>query len=458
MNNLKQPVGQGIKLIIVIVSLLITGVLIYLSGVDPKMTIELILFLCAVLVFSFFPKIGLYGIALFLPIIGWSFYVSYFQFTLIDFLSFIVLIGFYVRLIYKRLFTQDKPSLRWPILVPFLSFFLAVFLSSFINPGPWASAWYAIRIVIFFYLAYVSLPASIITNKQILKKVIIFISISGLAVALSGILSLLYQHWDSNFFRIQGLKLFGVYPVGDNHNLIAEFLVITNFFLLALRYWCKSERTKRIINLVFIGLTIITLLTFSRTAWIVIALQLVLLFILKQTSKFKIVAIFAIAIIILLPVIFKMSQLQEENLSSTENRLLLSEISWQAFIEKPLLGHGTGSFVDIVSRNIRYQAKYGAPVDSHGVLQKIITENGFLGFITFAWVVIVIFMVMLRAINRYTKHRELIVPMVIGCFGGFISEFFNTSYYKGKFWFPLAVTLVAINIVKSEYVNDHQKN
>lgn len=458
MNQLKQPVGKGIKLTIIIISLLITGALIYLSGVDPRMTIELVLFAVAVLVFSFFPEIGIYAIALFLPIIGWDFYVSRFEFTFIDFLAFLVLVGFYVRLIYKRFFTQSLPTLRWPVMMPFVSFFLVVLLSSFVNSGPWASAWYAIRLIIFSYLAYVSLPASIITNKKILKKVIIFVAISGVATALSGVLSLLYQHWDSNLFRIQGLSLFGIYPFGDNHNLIAEFLVITNFFLLALRYWCKSDRTKKIINLIFIGLTIIALLTFSRTAWIVTALQLFLLFILNKTSKFKILVGSVIVAVLLLPVIFKMNQLQEENVSSTENRVLLNEISWQAFTEKPLLGYGTGSFVEVVSRSIRYRAKYGAPLDSHGVWQKIMTENGVLGLISFIWICVTIILIMLTAANRYTRHRELIIPMVVGCFGGFVSEFFNTSYYKGKFWFPVALTLIAINIVKSEYVDHKSKN
>ena len=76
--------------------------------------------------------------------------------------------------------------------------------------------------------------------------------------------------------------------------------------------------------------------------------------------------------------------MQSENSSSTENRLLLTQIAWRAFVSKPMLGYGPGMFVNIVDDNIRFRAKYGDPLDSHGIWQKMIAEVGLIGSATFA--------------------------------------------------------------------------
>ena len=71
-----------------------------------------------------------------------------------------------------------------------------------------------------------------------LQSVMVFY---GLAVALMGVVSLYFQDWYNSFFRIQPMALFGIYPIGDNHNLIAEFLVIITFFVLSLKFWLKRK-------------------------------------------------------------------------------------------------------------------------------------------------------------------------------------------------------------------------
>ena len=40
----------------------------------------------------------------------------------------------------------------------------------------------------------------------------------------------------------------------------------------------------------------------------------------------------------------------------------------------------------------------------------------------------------------------------------FIFELFNTSYYKGKLWLPIAIALVGANILINKEKNEKQKN
>ena len=73
----------------------------------------------------------------------------------------------------------------------------------------------------------------------------------------------------------------------------------------------------------------------------------------------------------------------EIGVSSTENRLLMAQISWQAFKERSFFGEGSGQFINLVADDIRFRAKYGEPLDSHGIWQKILAENGLFGILTF---------------------------------------------------------------------------
>jgi len=138
--------------------------------------------------------------------------------------------------------------------------------------------------------------------------------------------------------------------------------------------------------------------------------------------------------------------------SSTENRLLLTQIAWRALAAQPLVGYGPGTFVTLVENNVRFTAKYGDPLDSHGVWQKLIAEVGSLGTAAFALFVGLIFWNLYRALKIYKREAQLLLPLTVAVLGGFIYQWFNTSYYKGKLWVPIAVALAGMNLLKQKYV------
>jgi O-antigen ligase len=104
-----------------------------------------------------------------------------------------------------------------------------------------------------------------------------------------------------------------------------------------------------------------------------------------------------------------------------------------------------------VGDNIRFGANYGDPLDSHGIWQKIIAENGFFGVLTFLIFITLLFRQLYRAIKKYRAEAGLLLPLAVGALGGFVYQCFNTSYYKGKLWLPIAVALVAVKLITMKY-------
>ncbi len=109
--------------------------------------------------------------------------------------------------------------------------------------------WYSIRWLLFFYIIYILLPYYIINKEKFLKNSLITFVLASLVVALMGVMSLPGQDWSSSFIRIQPIGINGIFPIGDNQNLIAEVLVVGIFFTLALKYWITATWQSKLLNL-----------------------------------------------------------------------------------------------------------------------------------------------------------------------------------------------------------------
>ncbi len=441
-----------------IISALIFGGLLALSYTNPTWSLLALAVIVFWLIFWWKNEIGLYVLILALPLIHWDFFVGPLVIPFIDLVGVLVLSGFVLQSFYQLL-TTGRSGWRAPLVKKFLLFFGLAILSSLLSNYIEFSVWYAVRWILFFYLAYICLPYNIIKSERILKRSLIVLVISAVAVSLVGLLSLWGQDWQEAFFRIEPMAVGGVFIFGDNHNLIAEFLVMAAFFALALKHWAKAK-TKVGLNWLFIFLAIIAIGTFSRSAWIILAIQGFVFLNYTQHSFIRkhFILITLILIIVSTPITLHMLNLQKENTSSTENRWHLTEIALENLQDKPLLGQGTGSFFGLVTDDVRFRAKYGDPLDSHGVWQKVLAENGLLGTLAFLIFVLTIFIRMFRAVNKYVMERDLLLPLVAGSLGAFLFQFFNTSYYKGKVWLPIAITLAAIEVIKYKHGKKSKKN
>lgn len=406
--------------------------------------------------FLAWPEISLYAMAFFLPIIGWNFYVKGMIIPFIDLVSILALAAFILRLIYQTLFKPErKIKLKWPLFFPFALIIAINILSSLFAKDPGYSLYYTARWLVFLYFAYIWLPYNLITSGKILKRVISALVLGTLAVLANGYLSLLGQDWRDSFFRLKSIKLFGIYPYDENQNLIAEFLNVGAFLILALRILVKQLSLKRLLNILFVLTSLGIVLTFSRAGWITLALQIIIYaiyFLRRQKLRWTDYLLIAgTLIIIFLPLVWKMTQLQIENTSSTEDRLLLTAISIQALTDRPYLGYGSGEFINLVGENIRFHVKYGEPIDSHGLIQKIIAENGFFGLAAWLFLLACLFKESYRALRKYQSANPWLLPLFLAGAGGLFFQFFNTSYYKGKVWLPIAVALAAVRLLDTKY-------
>lgn len=398
------------------------------------------------------PEIGLYAMIFLLPVIDWNFYFRGFEAPLIDLLGAFVFAAFFLRFFFTFIFHKERlGNYRLPVFVPFLAFFSVAVVSGLLSEYALGSLWYAVRWILFFYLVYIAMPASLISKERVLKNSIIALALSGLAVAVMGAVSLPLQDWRTGFVRVRPLSIGGVFPIGENQNLLAEYLFAGMMAVMALKFWYRSDRFGRLADILMVFFALVLLGTFSRAGWIALAVSAGAYLFYKNRFRAKDILAVLLAFLVLSPLAVYMVKLQSEyriGVSSTENRLLLSQIAWTAFAEKPWFGQGSGEYVDLVADNIRFTAKYGKPLDSHGVWQKVLAENGALGVAAFAFFSLAIANLFRKALRDHRDKLDLLLPLILGSSSIYLFQFFNTSYYKGKLWVPVAIAMAAVYLAK----------
>ncbi|MDO9399658.1 MAG: O-antigen ligase family protein [bacterium] len=462
MNNIfNQNYNSHKKLILFILSFISILAIAFLAFF-PMTFLLVVAILAVLLFFAIKPEIGLYLMVFFLPVIHLVFNYKSLEIPLIDLIGLIVGVSFFIRVIYFYFFDNKvfniSEKIKWPYLFAFLLFFSATIISSLLSDNIISSLWYSLRWILFFYLIYLVLPFNIIKNEKILKNAIIVFVISGLSIAVLSFISLYFQDWQNEFVRVKPFGWNNIYPLGQNQNLLAEIWLGTIFFIIALKYWFNSVFFKKIVNIIVIFLVLMLLGTFSRAAWLILLAQLFIYFLYKRKLIIKKnITLAVLILVILFPLFIYMSKMQSQyniGQSSTENRQLLAQISLQAFINKPIFGWGSGEFINLVANNVRFRAKFGEPMDSHGIWQKVLAENGLVGVITFAIFSFCIFKDFFISIKKYREKINLLLPLIIGCFGVFLFEFFNTSYYAGKLWLVVALVMASIKIISKNKIYD----
>lgn len=433
-----------------------------LLSFDQDIYFGLVLLVLVLFLFAIKPSFGLYALVFFLPVIHWNFYFGSLEIPFVDLLGIAVLAAFIIRLVYALFFDRDYiRQIKLPVLLPYLLFLGACIASSLFSGDPKNSLWYVARWILLFYTVYVFLPVNIIKNEKILKNTLIASGLSALAAAGMGLYSMLLQDWQSGFIRIKNIMIAGIYPLGENQNLLAEVLLPGIFFLLALKYFYNSGRSQRLINIGIIFISAVLIGTFSRGGWIVLAVCTILYLLGTHGYKARnyLVPLF-IVIILLVPIFYYMFALQSDfqtGVGSNLSREAMNQIAWGAWRDHLWLGQGTGEFENMTADNIRFRARFGDPLDSHGVWQKVLAENGLFGTVAFLFLSAWIFITIFDCIRYNKDKRRLLLPVALGAASVFLFEFFNTSYYKGKMWLPIAIALAAVNIINKNSRQEGKK-
>ena len=247
--------------------------------------------------------------------------------------------------------------------------------------------------------------------------------------------------------RVTPFAIGGWAPFGLFHNDLAEVLVA--LIPLAL-YWFYRERREQWRKCAFVYATLViimTLLTFSRTAWIVMFAQAVAFMAMSARQEWRAVArAFApFAALLVIPIAIYMLVFSSSAYvaSSTSARADLARIAWVTFEEHPLIGNGAGTYIGLVAQARAFRIEYGPPFDAHGVIQKLAAEQGVFGLTTFALFVGWLLFVLYRAWRGAPAgpRRELMLALFVIALGAALFQVFNTQYYTAKLWAPMGLAI-----------------
>ncbi|MEK7655948.1 MAG: O-antigen ligase family protein [Patescibacteria group bacterium] len=360
----------------------------------------------------------------------------------------------------KRHDINWRPKL--PLVGSYAFLFAAHLLSAFspLEPDPILTTKFALRPVLFCYLAYVALPVNLLRSRRRFLVALYTVVSVGTIAALNGAASLFFVGPESQFLRrAHPLPIFGIPALGDNHNLLAELLAATVFVTLALAYLEKKPHIKRLLFGSAALQLMIGLLTFSRTVWIVFLLQAAALAFIeyRQTVKKHLSTILAI-ILLCIPLVGIMLKIGTSNVAESSNstRFALIEIAWEVFKTSPLIGSGAGTFVDRVGSAQVFRLEYGEPLDSHGVIQKLAAETGIVGVVAFIFVIISFGRLMTRSIRRLSDgpERNALLYLTVGAAGSVFYQFFNTNYWTAKIWLPVGLAVAATFVLLQKEEKD----
>jgi putative inorganic carbon (HCO3(-)) transporter len=345
---------------------------------------------------------------------------------------------------------------NFPGLFFFLLFFTASLLSLINAENVLYSLKYIFRPLTFFYLMFVVLPYNVINSKKVLLNVLRIFYGVGIFVALMGLWSVIFPAASGFFRRAVPLLIFGIPILGTNHNLIAEVLISVipiGFILIweAKKIWLKKFLIAGVILMVAINL-----LTFSRTGWIALAFELLILVLIKYRKNIRsyfelgLVIILIISPLLIYGYFFLTSEIVQ---SSNMNRLALTRIALETFVNHPIVGAGAGTFIEQVAMNRWYILDFGSPSEAHGVVQKVLAETGILGFLTFfsllgyaLWRLVQTY----KKIPENSSYKYILLALILTSVGSIIFQFFNTSYFVSKLWLPLGVALATARLAEEK--------
>lgn len=411
------------------------------------------------------PVFGLYIIAFLFPYHGLSFKIlSNFNLQFIDAftLFFITIVSF------KYLFTFlfDKVNfnkIKFPVLKTFSLFFFSGLISILNSLDISFSFVYLVRFIAFCYIAYIVLPSNILKDKKSLHNIIFSLLLTSI-ITLGFQFLYVYKEGFMVDFRgqISSINFKGIFPFGENHNLLAEVYAIGLFAAMYLFYVAKNMTWRFVYTLSIIVLSVANLFILSRSSVLSVLVGISFLFIIypfiRENKSFK-KAIFEIgfrffATIALIVVClgFFTNFINQTSIneikSSSDARVDMTKSSFSIFAVHPIIGNGIANFKMLLGNDAEYIKNYYIALDSHGVVQKIIVEQGVFGIIAFGLFVgsiVFVYFKSIKNISNYDDRMALSIIFSLFIVANFL-QLFNTTYYTYRLFLPIGLFIVANKI------------
>lgn len=425
--------------------------------------------------FLFHIRWGIYAMATFCFFSNWFVYLSNYSWTrsisylssidapLIDFIAIIVAISL-TAAVFLGVETIDIRPLKfirnflW-LYGGFVVVAIVAALRAYDN-AIGLSLKYVARPIVFVVLLYVLLPLLLIRSKELLERVFRIWFWVGVAIALFGLSSLIVLP-QSGWWMVAPYGINNLAPLGYNHNLIAEVLVAIipiGGWLTFEAYRAGKEREAWWYAVGTSVIVIAELLTLSRAGWVSCAVEIALTLYLFRPYVKTVWARGSEHIVVILSAVgiffaaYMVRFLLGSAVVSSSNyaRLLVTEIAKFYFFRSPLIGYGPGTYVAVFQNTHEYVVEFGEALDAHGVIQKILLEEGLLGFLFFAGALAAVIRKLWRGARRLNFSGELMSVMLIMVAGALTFQLFNTSYFSSVMWMPIGVALAAAYLYRDE--------
>lgn len=400
------------------------------------------------LLFFLYPAIPLYMMAATFFFIDLQIVIGPFTAPVVDWIALAAVCAWLGRLIWwKAIGDIERSHISFPLLLPFIAWVSVGILSSLFSWDIFTSLYYTARPLAFFYIAYVIVVINT-ASLLMLKRMTQIILAMATFLATYGVIGFFVQDAERLLdrrvspFPIQGLEL-----VVANHNIIAGTVLIA---LPLCWYYLVHQRTQKEQKqyaVLFAFLVTALLLTFSRSGWIGLFLEVLVLIAMYYKEYWRTIAKWGIGVgLVALPLAVYMVifSLQSEVQGSTSSRLEMDRIALELFTESPLVGAGPRSFVPAVESNRWYMFEFGSAQDAHGLIQKTASEMGILGLITFCTLLIGVLVVLwraYRAVPSSSSERLWYAALCTMAVGIMSFQLFQPTYYSAHFWIPLGIAL-----------------
>lgn len=320
------------------------------------------------------------------------------------------------------------------------------------NIGPALKYWF--RPMLFVYIAYVLLPYHIIQSRKMLNNILLIWFGVGIGIALFGLSSAVLGQSGPDF-RLMPYYIFGMAPLGYNHNLLAEPLVailpITAYFFAKSR----DDIAKRLCVFATILLASVAMLTLSRAAWLGMMAQATFFVYWYRDAVLKVAKklsgeLFLFGIIGFIGLVGYMGYFLTSNTvsSSTDSRVAATDVAFFYAIKSPLIGYGPGMLIPIFEQTAIFTLEFGQPLEGHGFIQKIMLEEGLIGLVLFCGFFGYVLKNLWDAIHTDSANKELYQAMFAMVLGMLVFELFNTSYFNSNLWLPVGIALAAVHLHK----------
>ena len=313
-----------------------------------------------------------------------------------------------IRFKIKSMFSE-----KWIIFL--FIFFCWNILSMFWGENHNNSAWIFQRLallILFPVLITVNFEKSIIKKSIIaLLATLVFISVTAILQDLNYI-----KHLSKYFSFINSRNV--VFTTYNYHNIILAF-----GFLLSFLYFNKRKNTLWIHAVIICCYFTSIFLEAGRAGQFLIICYSVYYILLYNKNKLLrlVFFLFAFALVQVLAynisetyknrfdtTYYRLSNFDKEEIQQTEPRFVLASWTIKEFIQKPILGHGTGSFKYNFDKDPVFKEKYARHMTPHNNYLFVLYELGLIGFV----LLVLIFYYKLKSlIFRKSKYHTILLPI-----------------------------------------------